>query len=152
MYESLNPIIPHFHLPKANTYNIEISQSTPGDLSMDCMEMTLLSPVRHHEALKDYESPLCGWVTSWLIKIFHCKISACLVYQARNMDTGVWATHILSHGHYHYVIPSIRVSWPIAITETAFFLWGLRLWLQWIWRQSKPPTYVIRDLHKFAVT
>ncbi|XP_021930924.1 condensin-2 complex subunit H2-like isoform X3 [Zootermopsis nevadensis] len=47
-------------LQLANTSNIEISQSTPGHLSMDCMEMTLLSPVRHHEALEDYKAPSQG--------------------------------------------------------------------------------------------
>ncbi|PNF16277.1 hypothetical protein B7P43_G10843 [Cryptotermes secundus] len=47
-------------LQLANTYNIEISQSAPGDLTMDCMEMTLLSPVRHHKALEDYEAPSQG--------------------------------------------------------------------------------------------
>jgi len=29
---------------------------------MDCMEMTLLSPVRHHETIEDYEAPSQGWV------------------------------------------------------------------------------------------
>jgi hypothetical protein len=42
---------------QANTNNIEISQSASGHLSMDCMEMTLLSPVRHHKALEDYKAP-----------------------------------------------------------------------------------------------
>jgi hypothetical protein len=42
---------------QANTHNIEISQENPGDLPMDCMHMTLLSPVRHHEVLQDYEAP-----------------------------------------------------------------------------------------------
>jgi len=27
---------------------------------MDCMEMTLLSPVRHHETIEDYEAPSQG--------------------------------------------------------------------------------------------
>jgi hypothetical protein len=42
---------------QANTHNIEISQAASGDLSMDCMYMTLLSPVRHHEVFQDYEAP-----------------------------------------------------------------------------------------------
>lgn len=45
---------------QANSYNIEISQSSPGDLRMDCMHMTLLSPVRHHQVLQDYEAPSQG--------------------------------------------------------------------------------------------
>jgi hypothetical protein len=45
---------------QANTHNIEISQEFSGDLPMDCMHMTLLSPVRHHEFLQDYEAPSQG--------------------------------------------------------------------------------------------
>ncbi|XP_069696291.1 condensin-2 complex subunit H2 [Periplaneta americana] len=47
-------------LQLANTYNIEISNTKPGILAMDCMEMTLLTPVRHHEALEEYEPPSEG--------------------------------------------------------------------------------------------
>lgn len=41
----------------ANTYNIELSEAEPGDLAMDCLELTLLSRVRHHEELEDYSAP-----------------------------------------------------------------------------------------------
>ncbi|XP_068083154.1 condensin-2 complex subunit H2 [Anabrus simplex] len=41
----------------ANSYNIEISKSDPRELAMDCMELTLLNTVRHHEDLQDYEAP-----------------------------------------------------------------------------------------------
>lgn len=55
--------IPRYFLASlelANTHNIEISQESHGDLPMDCMHMTLLSPVRHHEVLQDYEAPSQG--------------------------------------------------------------------------------------------
>ncbi|KAK3881779.1 hypothetical protein Pcinc_013809 [Petrolisthes cinctipes] len=41
----------------ANTHNIELSESCPGDLAMDCLELTLLSRVRHHEELQEYHAP-----------------------------------------------------------------------------------------------
>ncbi|XP_042212254.1 condensin-2 complex subunit H2-like isoform X2 [Homarus americanus] len=41
----------------ANTYNIELSETEPGDLAMDCLELTLLSRVRHHEELEEYAAP-----------------------------------------------------------------------------------------------
>ncbi|XP_076040071.1 condensin-2 complex subunit H2-like isoform X2 [Oratosquilla oratoria] len=41
----------------ANTYNVEISQSEEGEDVMDCMELTLLSRVRHHEELQEYAAP-----------------------------------------------------------------------------------------------
>ncbi|PSN32980.1 hypothetical protein C0J52_26158 [Blattella germanica] len=44
-------------LQLANTYNVKISKSVPGVLSMDCMQLTLLSSSRHHEALEEYEAP-----------------------------------------------------------------------------------------------
>jgi hypothetical protein len=47
-------------LELANTHNIEISQESPGDMPMDCMHMTLLSPVRHQEVFQDYEAPSQG--------------------------------------------------------------------------------------------
>lgn len=42
----------------ANTYNLEISQSIEGDFAMDCMELTLLSRVRHHEVMEDQNAPI----------------------------------------------------------------------------------------------
>ena len=59
---------------QANTHNIEISQESPGDLPMDCMHMTLLSPVRHHEVLQDYEAPSQGYIKSLLFRSIHCKV------------------------------------------------------------------------------
>lgn len=44
-------------LVQANTHNIELSESCPGDLAMDCVELTLLSRVRHHEELQEYNAP-----------------------------------------------------------------------------------------------
>ncbi|XP_045582218.2 condensin-2 complex subunit H2 [Procambarus clarkii] len=41
----------------ANTYNIELSESQPGEFAMDCLELTLLSRVRHHEELEEYAAP-----------------------------------------------------------------------------------------------
>lgn len=41
----------------ANTYNIELSESEPGDLAMDCLELTLLTRMRHHEELEGYAAP-----------------------------------------------------------------------------------------------
>jgi len=56
---------PHNEVPRiflsclmmANTYNIEITESTPGDYAMDCMDLTILSRVRHHEAMEEYHAP-----------------------------------------------------------------------------------------------
>lgn len=41
----------------ANTYNIELSEEEPGDFAMDCLHLTLLSRVRHHEELEEYAAP-----------------------------------------------------------------------------------------------
>ncbi|KAG0716131.1 Condensin-2 complex subunit H2 [Chionoecetes opilio] len=41
----------------ANSHNIELSQSDPGDLAMDCLELTLKSRVRPHEELAEYAAP-----------------------------------------------------------------------------------------------
>ncbi|CAL4087925.1 unnamed protein product, partial [Meganyctiphanes norvegica] len=57
--------LPHNEVPRiflsclmlANTYNIDITESTPGDYAMDCMELTLLSRVRHHEVMEEYAAP-----------------------------------------------------------------------------------------------
>uniref|UniRef100_A0A1B6L672 Condensin-2 complex subunit H2 C-terminal domain-containing protein n=1 Tax=Graphocephala atropunctata TaxID=36148 RepID=A0A1B6L672_9HEMI len=37
----------------ANQYNVEISETQPGDLNVDCVQLKLLSVVRHHEELDD---------------------------------------------------------------------------------------------------
>ncbi|XP_068242032.1 condensin-2 complex subunit H2-like [Palaemon carinicauda] len=41
----------------ANTYNVQLDNSIPGDFAMDCLELTLLSRVRHHEELEEYAAP-----------------------------------------------------------------------------------------------
>ncbi|XP_064119386.1 condensin-2 complex subunit H2-like [Macrobrachium nipponense] len=41
----------------ANTYNVQLNDSIPGDFAMDCLELTLLSRVRHHEELEEYAAP-----------------------------------------------------------------------------------------------
>ncbi|KAJ9575267.1 hypothetical protein L9F63_025782, partial [Diploptera punctata] len=47
-------------LQLANTNNVEIQESKPGHLAMDCMQLKLVSSVRHHEILEDYEAPSEG--------------------------------------------------------------------------------------------
>ncbi|XP_046669796.1 condensin-2 complex subunit H2-like isoform X2 [Homalodisca vitripennis] len=37
----------------ANQYNVEITETQPGDLNVDCVQLKLLSVVRHHEELDD---------------------------------------------------------------------------------------------------
>ncbi|KAK7084554.1 hypothetical protein SK128_006287, partial [Halocaridina rubra] len=41
----------------ANTYNVQLTNTVPDDLAMDCLELTLLSRVRHHEELEEYAAP-----------------------------------------------------------------------------------------------
>ncbi|MPC29539.1 Condensin-2 complex subunit H2 [Portunus trituberculatus] len=41
----------------ANSHNIELSKTSPDDMAMDCLELTLKSRVRHHEELEEYAAP-----------------------------------------------------------------------------------------------
>lgn len=56
---------------QANTHNIELSESCPGDLAMDCVELTLLSRVRHHEELQEYNAPSQLPTPKLVSKIFY---------------------------------------------------------------------------------
>ncbi|KAK8374728.1 hypothetical protein O3P69_015562, partial [Scylla paramamosain] len=42
---------------QANSHNIELSKTSPDDMAMDCLELTLKSRVRHHEELEEYAAP-----------------------------------------------------------------------------------------------
>ena len=41
----------------SNTYNVEPILTEPGDFTMDCLSLRLLSRVRHHEEMQEYMAP-----------------------------------------------------------------------------------------------
>lgn len=47
---------------QANTYNVELSQTTEGDLAMDCLRLRLLTRARHHHELEKGALPSARWV------------------------------------------------------------------------------------------